>query len=97
MGMHDESWCMSCGTSLPYVDHDVACGSCVSDNFEKFVKSYIQYFTNHIDRLIRTSEEAKAGIEIDEDEYFESDDYYRGAIETAQEFLLELNERFRNE
>ena len=96
MGMHDESWCGSCGTSLPYADHDVFCGSCVSDDFENFVGSFIKYFTNHLDRLVKTSEEAKAGIEIDEDEHFESDDYYQGAIETTQEFLAELNERFRN-
>ena len=94
--MHDESWCGSCGTSLPYADHDVFCGSCVSDDFEKFVGSLIKYLGNHVERLIRTSEEAKAGVELDEDEYFESDAYYQGAIETAREILLEIEERFRN-
>ena len=96
MGMHDESWCGSCGTSLPYADHDVFCGSCVADDFEKFVGSFIKYLGNHVERLIRTSEEAKAGVELDEDEYFESDAYYQGAIETAREILLEIEERFRN-
>lgn len=54
------------------------------------IGSFIKYLENHVERLITTAEEAKEGVEIDEDEYFESDAYYQGAIETAREILLEI-------
>ena len=46
MGMTDESWCDSCGTSLPYSDTDVTCGSCVSDTLEDFIAKFDKYLSD---------------------------------------------------
>ena len=46
MGMYDESWCASCGTSLPYSDNDVTCGSCVSDTLEDFIAKFDKYLSD---------------------------------------------------
>jgi hypothetical protein len=46
MGMTDESWCDSCGTSLPYSDSDVTCGSCVADTLEEFIAKFDKYLSD---------------------------------------------------
>ena len=46
MGMTDESWCDSCGTSLPYSDTDVTCGSCVADTLEDFIAKFDKYLSD---------------------------------------------------
>jgi hypothetical protein len=46
MGMYDESWCGSCGTSLPYADYDVTCGSCVADTLEDFIGKFDKYLSD---------------------------------------------------
>jgi len=37
-------------------------------------------------------EEARTGVEIPDDEHFESDEYYRGAIDVLREVLKEFGE-----
>ena len=46
MGMYDESWCDSCGTSQPYSDTDVTCGSCVVDTLEDFIAKFDKYLSD---------------------------------------------------
>ena len=46
MGMYDESWCGSCGTSQPYSDTDVTCGSCVADELESFIAKFDKYLSD---------------------------------------------------
>ena len=46
MGMYDESWCDSCGTSPPYSDTDVTCGSCVGDTLEEFIAKFDKYLSD---------------------------------------------------
>ena len=46
MGMTDESWCDSCGTSLPYSDNDVTCGSCVADTLEDLIAKFDKYLSD---------------------------------------------------
>ena len=46
MGMRDESWCGSCGTSQPYSDSDVTCGSCVADTLEDFIANFDKYISD---------------------------------------------------
>ena len=88
MGMHDESWCDSCGTSLPYSENDVSCGSCVADYFEKFVAKFMSYLNEYKDELKKDFEIA---TEVD------MANYYDGAYEAVSNILTELEERFRNE
>ena len=39
MGMYDESWCSSCGTSITYTaDESATCGECVQEEFTEFKK-----------------------------------------------------------
>ena len=52
MGMYDESWCNSCGTSIPYTDkedYEAYCGECASidvmDNLRHFVEERIKDIT----------------------------------------------------
>ena len=46
MGMTDESWCDSCGTTLPYSENDVTCGSCVADTLEDFIAKFDKYLSD---------------------------------------------------
>ena len=46
MGMYDESWCDSCGTSQPYSEDDVTCGSCVADELESFIGQFDKYLSD---------------------------------------------------
>jgi len=46
MGMYDESWCDSCGTSQPYSEDDVTCGSCVADELESFIGKFDKYLSD---------------------------------------------------
>ena len=46
MGMNDESWCDSCGTSQPYSEDDVTCGSCVADELESFIGKFDKYLSD---------------------------------------------------
>ena len=46
MGMYDESWCDSCGTSQPYSENDVTCGSCVADTLEDFIAKFDKYLSD---------------------------------------------------
>ena len=46
MGMNDESWCDSCGTSQPYSENDVTCGSRVADTLEEFIAKFDKYLSD---------------------------------------------------
>lgn len=97
MGMHDESWCDACGTSLPYSEDDVTCGSCEKEFAIDFIESFLNYLSKYVKDLIKVSKEATDdNVSLNDDEYFESDEYYRGAIESGREILLELEDRYRN-
>ena len=86
--MRDESWCDSCGTSLPYSDTDVTCGSCVADAFESFMGETFTYLTNMQNEL-----EERLQLADGADPVY---NYLEGAVETVIEIQRELNERFRN-
>ena len=84
MGMYDESWCAGCGTSIPYTaDESAQCGECALEGVLLYIKSYR-------DRLQVIYDEARDGVEIPEDEYFESDAYYEGSINALEHVLLEF-------
>jgi hypothetical protein len=68
MGMRDESWCSSCGTSLPYFEDDVECGECVTEGILTFVKRRIVELTEYRDNEIAIGE-------------MQLDDYTAGAID----------------
>jgi hypothetical protein len=51
-----------------------------------------EYINIHRISLEQDLEDAREGIEIPEDEYFESDAYYEGAIHTCEHFLRVINE-----
>jgi len=52
MGMYDESWCASCGASLPYSEEDVECGKCAQDAPDKLIE-LIEYIQIHRISLIQ--------------------------------------------
>ena len=51
-----------------------------------------EYINIHIISLEQDLEDAKEGIDIPDEEYFGSDDYYEGAIDTCNHLLEYINE-----
>jgi hypothetical protein len=56
------------------------------------LKTLTEYIKIHKISLEQTMEEAQEGIEIPDDEYFESDSFYMGAIDTCDHLLEIINE-----
>ena len=77
MGMRDESWCSSCGTSLPYSEEDVECGECVSEGILLFVKGRIAELTE-----LREKYEQEGDSEMN--------DYSAGAIDAYDIIRMKL-------
>jgi hypothetical protein len=57
------------------------------------LKTLTEYIKIHKISLEQTMEETQEGIEIPDDEYFESDSFYMGAIDTCTHLLEYINER----
>ena len=49
--------------------------------------AFLEYMKLHLISLNQDLEDARNNIEIAEDEYFESDDFYLGAIEATEHLL----------
>lgn len=86
MGMYDESWCNSCGTSIPYTDkedYEAYCGECASidvmDNLRYFVEERIADLT-------QKREEYQAQGD------YENDDYMAGAIDAYDIIRMKLTD-----
>lgn len=56
MGMRDESWCSSCGTSLPYSENEVQCGECVGELMSNNTIKYVEYMKLHLISLLQDSQ-----------------------------------------
>jgi hypothetical protein len=50
-------------------------------------KQLIEYMKLHLISLKQDLEDARDNVPISEDEYFESDSYYMGAIDTMEHLL----------
>lgn len=48
---------------------------------------FIDYMSNRLTNLEQALEDAQNDVPINDDEHYESDAYYYGAIDTAKEFL----------
>lgn len=86
MGMYDESWCNSCGKSIPYTDkedYEAYCGECASidvmDTLRHFVESRIADLTQ------------KRHQSQSEGDY-ENDDYMAGAIDAYDIVRMQLED-----
>lgn len=88
MGMTDESWCMSCGTSLPYSENDTSCGDCVIDTVEDLMAGIFLYLTN-----LKGELEERLELADGADPIFH---YLEGAVETVVEVESKINEMYRN-
>jgi hypothetical protein len=84
MGMYDESWCNSCGCSIPYTDkedYEAYCGECASID----VMDTLRYFVEErIAALTLKREESQA-----EGDY-ENDDYMAGCIDAYDIVRMKL-------
>jgi hypothetical protein len=85
MGMRDESWCFSCGTSLPYSETDVECGECVREELDKTISDLLDFVKGRIVELT----EVRAQYESEGD--YEMDDYTAGAIDAYDIVRMKLN------
>lgn len=75
MGMRDESWCNSCGCSIPYTeeeDYNAYCGECASLDV---IQDLLTFVKERIETLTGLREKYQA-----ENDY-ELDDYCAGAID----------------
>jgi hypothetical protein len=86
MGMRDESWCNSCGTSIPYTeeeDYNSYCGECASiDTIET-----LRYF---VEERIKDLTEKREQYQLEGDN--ELDDYCAGAIDAYDIVRMKLSE-----
>ena len=93
MGMYDQSWCASCGAGMLYTeDENVTCYRCDQEEYNKLEtrsSKFIEYMKIHLISLNQDLEDARDNVPLNEDEHFESDDYYFGAI-AATEHLLSV-------
>lgn len=84
MGMLDESWCASCGAGMHYTaDESAMCGNCTED-------SIIKYIQEHVLELKQSVEDANNDMPIQEDEYYEADEWYEGAIDALEHILAKF-------
>ena len=56
------------------------------------IETLTEYLKIHRISLEQDLEDAREGVEIPDDEYFESDAYYEGAIATCDHLLEYINE-----
>jgi hypothetical protein len=86
MGMRDESWCNSCGTSIPYTeeeDYNSYCGECASiDTIDT-----LRYF---VEERIKDLTEKREQYQLEGD--IELDDYCAGAIDAYDIVRMKLSE-----
>lgn len=86
MGMYDESWCNSCGTSIPYTekeDYEAYCGECASLD----VIHTLRYF---VEERITTLTKTREGYQEAGDN--ELDDYCAGAIDAYDLVRMKLTD-----
>ena len=86
MGMRDESWCNSCGTSIPYTekeDYEAYCGECASLD----VIDTLRYF---VEERITTLTKTREGYQEAGDN--ELDDYCAGAIDAYDLVRMKLTD-----
>jgi hypothetical protein len=84
MGMRDESWCNSCGTSIPYTekeDYEAYCGECASLD----VIDTLRYF---VEERITTLTKTREAYQAEND--YELDDYCAGAIDAYDIIRMKL-------
>jgi hypothetical protein len=86
MGMRDESWCNSCGTSIPYTekeDYEAYCGECASiDTIDT-----LRYF---VEERIKDLTEKREQYQLEGDN--ELDDYCAGAIDAYDIMRMKLTD-----
>lgn len=84
MGMRDESWCNSCGCSIPYTekeDYEAYCGECASID----TMDTLRYF---VEERIKDLTEKREQYQLEGDN--ELDDYCAGAIDAYDIIRMKL-------
>jgi hypothetical protein len=89
MGMYDESWCNSCGCSVPYSEDEyVCCGPCERETAVDLIEGIIRYTENLKNEL----EERLTTVDGADTIYH----YLEGAVEYTDLILLEMKDRYQN-
>jgi PHP family Zn ribbon phosphoesterase len=86
MGMRDESWCNSCGTSIPYTeeeDYNSYCGECSA-------LDAIDTILHFVESRIKDLSEKRDESQLQGD--YENDDYIAGAIDAYDIVRMKLSE-----
>jgi PHP family Zn ribbon phosphoesterase len=86
MGMYDESWCNSCGTSIPYTDkedYEAYCGECASLDVIHTLKVFVE------ERISALTDLRK---QYQENSDYSMDDYASGAIDAYDIVRIKLSD-----
>jgi hypothetical protein len=86
MGMYDESWCNSCGKSIPYTekeDYEAYCGECAFIDALDTLKYFVE---ERIDALTKLREE------YNKTDDYSMDDYASGAIDAYDIVRIKLSD-----
>ena len=86
MGMYDESWCNSCGTSIPFTeeeDYNAYCGECAAIDAIDTLRYFVE---ERIDSLTKLRE----GYQETGDDSI--DDYTAGAIDAYDIIRMKLTD-----
>ena len=59
-------------------------------------QTFIEYMKLHRISLIQDLEDAQNGVDIPDEEYFGSDDYYQGAIDTMDHLLSVVDDMMKS-
>lgn len=84
--MRDESWCNSCGTSIPYTeeeDYNAYCGECASISVIDDLRTFVEG---------RIKELAESREEYQTENDYEMDDYLAGAIDAYDIVRMKLTD-----
>ena len=96
MGMYDESWCSACGVGIHYTDDENAmCHNCNEEGYvelETRSSKFMEYMKIHLISLNQDLEDARNNEPLNEDEHYESDAFYMGAIEATEHLLSVAND-----
>lgn len=101
MGLYDESWCASCGTSIPYVDNDEAmCGDCATEIGTEFAEQLIRFIEDKFNEHEQALSDIFAKVDSQNGQFDSDDssmqDYHEGATEALGVVLHKAKEMFQS-
>ena len=101
MGMRDESWCCSCGGSIPFTEDESAmCGECDIEVGEEFAERLIAFIENKYNEHEQALTDIFAKVDSQNGQFDNDDssmqDYHEGAVEALGIVLFKAKEMYQS-